>query len=320
MTKNPFQPSEAIGKYFKGLFWGESSSGKTVACLSFKKLGRMAYIDTERGTDLYLSELGEGVDIFRTADLNQIEEALKFIKEDNGKTYAVVVLDSISPVYQTLLEAEMKRIESKPADKQHENAYTKTNVRIRYLYNDLVALPCHVIVTARQAEKYVSQGNFFKSVGSKADSSKDVNYPFDFVIEMEAGTYEGKVIKQRLLRNKLKSTLEKVSVEAFEGAIEQISKGKQLEIEDERAVVARLAKESEEQNKPVEVGVLNFTNQTAAKRWYAKKMAQGLTEDVIMNTLGVTRLSELGKMTFDEADAKLLAGKEVANGTTPVKA
>lgn len=305
---NPFTPAAAVAKKLKLMLVGDSSTGKTIAAMSFNRCGRVAYIDTERSTDLYLAEFGDNIDILRTSNLSTIEETMKFIKADGGKTYAVLVIDSITPIYQTLVEAEMKRIEAKPSSR--ENSYTNANKRIRYLYNDLVDLPVHVVVTARLTDKYKSNpGGYFEVVGTKPDTSKDIPFSFDFIIEM-AADYKGKVTKQRLMRDKLKVSLDKVDWEVFAPIALRIEQGEQLSTPNDREEVDKLAEETTSQNKPVKPGPRNFTNKAAIKGWWNGKMAQKLDPEFIKATLGVTELTKLGTMTMDEADALLVAALE----------
>lgn len=189
-NNNPFKQAEIVKKHLKVMVFGQSGSGKTTFALTAPNA---AVIDTERGTDLYSGRDGIApFGVLRANTLTEIQTAVAFLK--TGKhSFETVILDSLTPVYDVLVGA----LESK--SKSGEMSYREWGAvkrKMNALYNALLDLPMHVIITAREAVEYETSGRELRKVGAKPDADKSLSYVFDFVLQMNRDK-SGTVIKSR---------------------------------------------------------------------------------------------------------------------------
>lgn len=305
---NPFKKAVPVARKLKILISAPAKSGKTTAAMTFP---RPAFIDTERGTDLYIDE-NTDMAIFRTLDLAQIESALAFIKQDNGKSFDTVVIDSITPIYQLLLESEMKRIEK---FNKKDNPYTNANLRIRYIYNDLIDLPVHVVVTARETVQYKSNGAYFEATGTKPDSSRDVEYPFDFIISMDKD-HRGQVVGQRG-NVKLPAVLPKVEWAVFQPIADAYARGEVVDVEDERDVVDRDVDRQQAKGKvmPKTADPDDMTDTGNARAFVDRQQDSGISQAQLKDILGVKFFTEFKSVS--EAEELVNLWWRTQNVTSP---
>lgn len=119
-----FQKAEARQAKLKIGQYGEQGSGKTLTALLFaewlaKKEGkRVAYIDTERGTDFYATAIKErsvhpeafDFDALYTRSLS---EAIEALEEIDPAVHGVVVIDSVTHLWEAAKEAYRGKLTSK---------------------------------------------------------------------------------------------------------------------------------------------------------------------------------------------------------------
>jgi hypothetical protein len=97
-------------------FYGKQGSGKTFTALllaeglAARENKRIAYVDTERGTDFYAQQIPERKFHPQAWDFDRIVtrsimEALEAIAEIDTKVYGVVVVDSITHLWEAVKEA-----------------------------------------------------------------------------------------------------------------------------------------------------------------------------------------------------------------------
>lgn len=229
MAKNPFQPAEKIAKKLKVLIYGASGSGKTRAGLTFP---RPAVIDTENGTDLYAGRPGvPEFSVLRAKTLSEVESAVAFIREDNGRTFDTLIIDAITVLYDVQKDAAAKNGKD---GEMNPRLWNRINGRMVALYNSLTNLPVHVVVIARESELYEGEGLNLKKTGTKPDADKKIPYMFDFVVRMKAD-HSGEIVKSRGVN--VGSTMPTVNWQAFEKAAGLFSDGTQASaLSDEQAV------------------------------------------------------------------------------------
>lgn len=189
-SNNPFKQAAAVKKHLKIMVFGQAGSGKTTFALTAP---HAAVIDTERGTDMYAGRDGIApFAVLRANTLTEIQAAIAFLK--TGKhSFETVILDSLTPVYDVLVGA----LEAK--SKSGEMSYREWGAvkrKMNALYNALLDLPMHVIITAREAVEYETSGRELRKVGVKPDADKSLSYVFDFVLQMNRDK-SGTVIKSR---------------------------------------------------------------------------------------------------------------------------
>ncbi len=118
-----FTKAEARQAKIKIGEYGEAGSGKTLTALLFaewlaKKEGkRVAYIDTERGTDFYATAIKERAVHPEAFDFDalytrSLSEAVQGLEEIDPKVHGVVVIDSVTHLWEAAKEAYRGKLKS----------------------------------------------------------------------------------------------------------------------------------------------------------------------------------------------------------------
>lgn len=193
MTTNPFRPAEQVAPKVKCLVYGASGIGKTYLALTAP--GPIAVIDTEGGTAFYASRVGKGglseFDVLPTKTFAQVEQAVAYLRA-NPEAYQTLVIDPVTVLYETLQDAAQdRRAEVRKNTEADLEMLDWQRIKRAYkrLMTDLVNLPMHVVVTAREAdltEERVSQNGRKERVkiGFKPGAEKDTDYYFDTVVRL----------------------------------------------------------------------------------------------------------------------------------------
>lgn len=193
MTANPFRPAEQVAPKVKALVYGASGIGKTYLALTAP--GPIAVIDTEGGTAFYANRVGpKGLsefDVLPTKTFAQVEQAVVFLRANPG-AYQTLVIDPVTVLYETLQDAAQdRRAEVRKNSEADLEMLDWQRIKRAYkrLMTDLVNLPMHVVVVAREAdltEERVSQNGRKErvKVGFKPSAEKDTDYYFDTVIRL----------------------------------------------------------------------------------------------------------------------------------------
>ncbi len=190
---NPFRPAEQVAPKVKALVFGASGVGKTYLALTAP--GRIAVIDTEGGTAFYANRVGpKGLsefDVLPTKTFAQVEHAVAYLKANPG-AYETLVIDPVTVLYETLQDAAQdRRSEIRKTTEADLEMLDWQRIKRAYkrLMTDLVNLPMHVVVVAREAdlteERIGSNGRKERvKIGSKPGAEKDTDYFFDTVIRL----------------------------------------------------------------------------------------------------------------------------------------
>lgn len=111
-----FQKATSGQAYFKGGFYGKAGTGKSLTSLliaeglAARDGRRIAYVDTERGVDFYAMPIPErtvhplAFDFDRLVT-SSLMEALEAVEEIDSKVYGVVVIDSITHLWDAARNA-----------------------------------------------------------------------------------------------------------------------------------------------------------------------------------------------------------------------
>jgi hypothetical protein len=232
--KNPFQQATLTAQNIKVCLYGPAGSGKTVAALTFP---RAAVIDSEGGTLLYRGR--DGIAPFAVLDaktMPQLDDAIQFIRTDNGATFDTLVIDPISTFYDVLKDAK----QAQKGEITFKD-WARINTTMKTLYTKLSNLPVHVVITARQSDVYETQGSDFKRVGVKPESDKAMPHLFDFVIRMQ-GDHGGIVEKSRgVLTMGANGRLPRVAWDVFAPLANVFSDGKRVEQKTEEDAIKQQA-------------------------------------------------------------------------------
>ena len=192
-----FKKAKAEQAALKMGVYGPPGSGKTFTSLLLAEgLGvatgkRVAYIDTERGTDFYCKEVRsrkvhpEAFD-FDALYTKSITEALQAVKDLNPNEYGVIVIDSITHIWEAAINAyggNQTRAGTIPM-----HAWGKIKKPYKELMTILLSSPMHVIICGRQGTEYStdSETDQLKAIGVKMKAEGETAYEPHILIRMES--------------------------------------------------------------------------------------------------------------------------------------
>jgi hypothetical protein len=192
-----FRKAKAEQAALKMGMYGPPGAGKTFTALLLAEglaaaTGkRIAYVDTEHGTDFYCKAVPSrdvhpeafDFDALYTRSLTETLAAVKSVKPDE---YGVVVLDSMTHLWEAAIAA-------------YNGPKTRAGTipmqawgRIKKPYKDLMAYllssPLHVIICGRQGAEYETdeETDELKAVGYKMKAEGETPYEPHILIRMEA--------------------------------------------------------------------------------------------------------------------------------------
>jgi hypothetical protein len=192
-----FRKAAAQQAAIKMGIYGPPGSGKTFTSLLIAEgLGkisgkRVAYVDTEHGTDFYCQAVPtravhpEAFD-FDAIYTKSITEALQAVRSLRPEEHGVLVIDSVTHLWEACIAAYSGRQTSVGSIPMH--AWGK----IKKPYKDLMALllssPMHVIFCGRQGTEYATneETDELKAIGVKMKAEGETPYEPHILIRMEA--------------------------------------------------------------------------------------------------------------------------------------
>lgn len=192
-----FRKAKAEQAALKMGVYGPPGSGKTFTSLLLAEgLGkvsgkRVAYVDTERGTDFYCKAVpGRTVhpeafdfDALYTRSLTEVLSSIKALKPEE---YSVIVLDSITHLWEAAIAAyggNQTRAGTIPM-----HAWGKIKKPYKDLMAYLLSSPMHVIICGRQGTEYATneETEELKAVGVKMKAEGETAYEPHILLRMEA--------------------------------------------------------------------------------------------------------------------------------------
>jgi len=287
---SPFTPATKRQTKIKVLLYGGAGVGKTLAALSFP---RCAVIDTEGSTSLYQGREGyPSFDVLETSSVKQVEEAINFIRADKGASYDTLVFDSVSVLYNVLRKAEAAK-NANSTDMTFQN-WARINRALGDLYASLTNMPVHLVLIAREATEYITEGRNLKATGVKPEIDKSLLYSADFVIRMTYGG-RGEVTKARA--SNFPIALQKVSWSSFASVIgAPIPLAEQFK---DRATVERFVSDWSDLGQAADLvrilGVGKFSEWTAGLDAANARM-KSITDELANNGMGM----EVDSLDSDE--------------------
>lgn len=192
-----FRKAKAEQAAVKLGFYGQAGSGKTLTALmcaeglAEESKKRIAYVDTERGTDFYCKDVQDrkvhpkGFD-FDALYTRSITEIIQSVKGLNFNEHGVIVLDSITHIWEAAIAAysgNETRIGTIPF-----HAWAKIKKPYKELINYLLSSPMHVIFCGRQGNEFDTDEDTgeLKKVGTKMKAEGETPYEPHILIHMEA--------------------------------------------------------------------------------------------------------------------------------------
>lgn len=175
--------------------YGSPGSGKTFTTLlcaeGLSKLTgkRIAYVDTEHGTDFYCQTVAERIhpeafdfDALYTRSITEIRTEL--FKLDPNK-YSVVVIDSITHVWEAARLAYAGRLTK--AGTIPFNAWAQIKKPYKEIMSFLLSTPMHVFILGRQGNDFEEdeQSGELKKVGVKMKAEGETAYEPHILLRME---------------------------------------------------------------------------------------------------------------------------------------
>lgn len=192
-----FKKAKAEQAALKIGLYGPPGSGKTFTALlcaeGLSKLTnkKIAYIDTERGTDFYCQQVNDrsvhpSAFNFDALYTRSITEILSEVKSINASEYGVIVIDSITHVWEAAIAAyagKETRIGTIPF-----HAWGKIKKPYKELIAYLLSSTMHVFICGRQGNEFDAdeESGELKKVGVKMKAEGETAYEPHILIRMEA--------------------------------------------------------------------------------------------------------------------------------------
>lgn len=192
-----FRKAKAEQAAIKMGIYGPAGSGKTMTSLliaeglaaATKK--RVAYIDTEHGTDFYCKAVPARAvhpeafdfDALYTRSLTEVTAAIMSI---DTAVHGVVVLDSVTHLWEAAMAAYAGKKTSVDSIPMH--AWGKIKKPYKDLMAFLLSSPLHVILCGRQGTEYATdeETEELKAVGVKMKAEGETPYEPHILIRMES--------------------------------------------------------------------------------------------------------------------------------------
>jgi len=192
-----FRKAKAEQAALKMGIYGPPGAGKTFTSLllaeglaaASKK--RVAYVDTEHGTDFYCKEVPTRAvhpnafdfDAIYTRSLTEVSSAVKGL---DAAQYGVVIIDSITHLWEAARAAydgNQTRAGTIPM-----HAWGKIKKPYKDLMAYLLSSPMHVIICGRQGTEYATdeETDELKAVGLKMKAEGETAYEPHILIRMES--------------------------------------------------------------------------------------------------------------------------------------
>jgi RecA/RadA recombinase len=191
-----FRKAKAEQAAIKMGLYGPAGSGKTMTALLLAEGlaaidgRRVAYIDTERGTDFYCQAVPtravhpEAFD-FDAIYTRSIYEVLAEVKKIDPAVHGVIVLDSVTHIWEAAMAAFNGKLTSIGTIPMH--AWGKIKKPYKDLMGALLASPAHVFICGRQKTIYEEdETGELKSAGVTMRSEGETPYEPHILMRMES--------------------------------------------------------------------------------------------------------------------------------------
>lgn len=194
-----FKRATKAAAKLRAAVFGPSGAGKTYTTLGVAKGlgGRVAVIDTERGSASKYSDRFE-FDVLELDD-QSIDGYVEAIRLAGQEGYDVLIIDSLSHAWQTLLE-EVEKLAKAKYRGNTWSAWSEGTPMQRKLVGAILDFPGHVLATMRSKTEWTTVDNNGKKtpqrVGLAPEQGKGVEYEFDLLVEIST-EHIANVIKDR---------------------------------------------------------------------------------------------------------------------------
>lgn len=192
-----FRKAKAEQAALKLGIYGPPGSGKTFTSLLVAEglaamaNKRVAYVDTEHGTDFYCKDVPTRAvhpkafdfDAIYTRSIMDVVTAFRSLSPDE---YSVCVLDSMTHLWMACIEAYGGRQTSIGTIPMH--AWGKIKKPYKDLMSALLSSPMHIIICGRQGTEYATdeETDELKAIGVKMKAEGETPYEPHILLRMEA--------------------------------------------------------------------------------------------------------------------------------------
>lgn len=202
-----FRKAKAEQAALKLGLYGEAGRGKTFTALLFAeglaKLSgkRVAYLDTEHGTDFYCKAVAQrGVhpdafdfDAMYTRSLTEVLQAVKGL---DPQQHCVVVIDSITHLWEAAMAAYQGQLTKANTIPMH--AWARIKKPYKELMKILLESPMHVIICGRQKTVYGEDDTTgeLKAEGVTMRAEGETPYEPHILIRLELDRHKGSEVSK----------------------------------------------------------------------------------------------------------------------------
>lgn len=208
-----FKKAKAEQARLKLGFYGPQGSGKTFTALlvaeglSKADGKRVAFVDTERGTDFYAKEVKErpihpAAFDFDALYTKSLADVIRDVKALDPNKYSVVVIDSISHLWDAAMNSYSGPRTSKDGIPLH--AWAAVKRPYKNLINFLIESPFHVIICGREKKIFKEEGGELQQVGVGMRAEGETEYEPHF-----CGRFESRKSREDSARSTVVMIVEK---------------------------------------------------------------------------------------------------------------
>lgn len=172
-------PPKETRRGLKLFVYSDPGVGKSYFCSKFKN---SYYIDTEEGAKMskYVENINNNKGaLFSTRKFNDLAQELVALSSVEHP-YETLVIDSITPIYDDLVEEERERLKKEGRKFAISEEYKVANSRFKKMVWLLLDLPMNVVITAHAKKEY---GENMSVIGTTFDGYKKFAFMFDLVLE-----------------------------------------------------------------------------------------------------------------------------------------
>ena len=304
----PFKKVSEQQMFLRALLYGAPGSGKTLSSLILAKAiseatGKpVALLDTEAGRSSHklrcpqLEGFTWDCDIVEAPNSQDYVEA---IKEAIACGYGTIILDSISPEWESVMSSQNAYTK---AGVNNFQAWGKAKVPHKEFISMILSAPINIIATARSKADYVVENGKPQRVGLAPIQDPSITYNFDVVLLMESGGIVALVEKDEtgvfttdsVITPEVATKLVSTWLSPSKGAVIQTP---QPQVQSKPQQLQQQPQQSEDENNKLKAKYISRIKQLA------DQLGEYVDEEELQ-TLSLQELQSIGKTLKARVDAE----------------